>query len=106
MCSHAVSNQGNVHWPEAHIVHGYTLQAKAEQDLYLRQLEREGRSQEACRKGSQLVLPEVGFVAKTANKQSGQKIFINVCTSDKVGGFISCCPWEPSQVVQLCMHHL
>ena len=36
-------------------------------------------------KGTQLVAPEPSFVAKTANKQSGQKIFINVCTSDKVG---------------------
>lgn len=35
-------------------------------------------------KGMQLVLPNPSFVAKTANSQSGQKIFINVCTSEKV----------------------
>lgn len=38
-------------------------------------------------KGTQLVAPEPSFVAKTANKHSGQKIFINVCTSDKVCAF-------------------
>ena len=32
----------------------------------------------------QLVTPTASFVAKTANSKSGQKIFINVCTSDKV----------------------
>lgn len=35
-------------------------------------------------KGMQLVSPSPSFVAKTANSQSGQKIFINVCTSEKV----------------------
>lgn len=60
------------------------LQTKAEQELYLRQLEAEGRSQEIYGKGMQLVSPTPSFVAKTANSQSGQKIFINVCTSDKV----------------------
>ncbi len=49
----------------------------------MRQLEEEGRGQEVYGKGMQLVTPTAVFVAKTANKQSGQKIFINVCTSDK-----------------------
>lgn len=60
------------------------LQTRAEQDEYIRQLEQEGRGQEVYGKGMQLVTPTAAFVAKTANKQSGQKIFINVCTSDKV----------------------
>lgn len=60
-------------------------QTKAEQEQYLRQLEEEGRAQEVYGKGMQLVLPTPAFVAKTANSQSGQKVFINVCTSDKVG---------------------
>ncbi|KAL0038191.1 hypothetical protein WJX79_007249 [Trebouxia sp. C0005] len=59
-------------------------QTRAEQDQYIRQLEEEGRGQEVYGKGMQLVTPTAVFVAKTANKQSGQKIFINVCTSDKV----------------------
>lgn len=59
-------------------------QARAEQEQYLRQLEEEGRAQEVYGKGMQLVMPTPSFVAKTANSQSGQKVFINVCTSDKV----------------------
>ena len=61
----------------------YVSQTRAEQDQYIRQLEEEGRGQEVYGKGMQLVTPTAVFVAKTANKQSGQKIFINVCTSDK-----------------------
>jgi len=61
----------------------HVLQTRAEQDQYIRQLEEEGRGQEVYGKGMQLVTPTAAFVAKTANKQSGQKIFINVCTSDK-----------------------
>ena len=59
-------------------------QARAEQEQYLRELEKEGRAQEVYGKGMQLVMPTPSFVAKTANSQSGQKVFINVCTSDKV----------------------
>lgn len=60
------------------------MQYRAESEQYLRQLEQEGRSQEVYGQDTQLVAPDPSFVAKTANKQSGQKIFINVCTSDKV----------------------
>jgi len=71
-----------IHWRSG-LCKSYVLQTRAEQDQYIRQLEEEGRGQEVYGKGMQLVTPTAAFVAKTANKQSGQKIFINVCTSDK-----------------------
>lgn len=57
---------------------------KAETEAYLRQVESQGRAEEVYGKGTQLVVPEAAFVLKTRDKASGQKIFINVCTSDKV----------------------
>lgn len=35
-------------------------------------------------KGAQLILPVPAFVVKTQNTADGQKVFINVCTSEKV----------------------
>lgn len=57
---------------------------KAETDQYLRQLEMEGRIEEVYGKGAQIIMPEPAFVLKTINKVNGMKIFINVCTSDKL----------------------
>mmetsp|Transcript_19984 Transcript_19984/g.43576 ORF Transcript_19984/g.43576 Transcript_19984/m.43576 type:complete len:633 (+) Transcript_19984:162-2060(+) len=61
---------------------------REETDLYLRQLEAEGRAEEVYGKGVQLVVPNEAFVIKTRNLSApeGQsdKVFINVCTSDKV----------------------
>ena len=34
-------------------------------------------------KGAQLILPVPAFVVKTQNTADGQKVFINVCTSEK-----------------------
>jgi dynein assembly factor 2 len=59
-------------------------QVKAETDLYLRQLEAEGRGEEVYGKGTLLVLPKEAYVIKTQVEGTGQKVFINVCTSDKV----------------------
>lgn len=39
-------------------------------------------------KGVQLVVPTASFVLKTRDKKSGEKVFINVCTSDKVRGVL------------------
>lgn len=61
-------------------------QAKEETDQYLRQLERQGRAEEVYGKGVQLIVPEECFVikAKQAGGRGAGKVFINVCTSDKV----------------------
>lgn len=58
---------------------------RAENEAYLRQLEEEGRAEEFYGKGSQLIVPEPGFVIKTSNVTSKEKFFINVCTNTKVG---------------------
>lgn len=63
---------------------GHGPQVKAETDLYLRQLEAEGRGEEVYGKGTLLVLPKEAYVIKTQVEGTGQKVFINVCTSDKV----------------------
>ncbi|GMH36445.1 hypothetical protein BSKO_04313 [Bryopsis sp. KO-2023] len=61
-----------------------TPQAKEEQELYLRQLENQGKSESVYGKGVQLLVPEPGCVVKTKDKRTGEKVFINICTSDKV----------------------
>ena len=67
--------------------------ARAEREAYIRQLEAEGRAEEAYGRGTQLVLPQPAFVIKTrcadagASTSSGggaDKVFINVCTSGKL----------------------
>ncbi|KAJ9516174.1 hypothetical protein QJQ45_024598 [Haematococcus lacustris] len=57
---------------------------KDETDLYLRQLESEGRAEEVYGKGTVLVVPKEGYVIRTLEQPSGRKVYINVCTSDKV----------------------
>lgn len=61
------------------------LQALAEHDQYLRQLEAEGRGEEVYGKGVQLVVPEPAFAVKTKDANTGVKVVINICSSDKVG---------------------
>ncbi|OQR96278.1 hypothetical protein ACHHYP_16284 [Achlya hypogyna] len=51
---------------------------RAEQELYLRQLENENK----VPSDKQLVIPKPGFVLKT--KLAGRKLFVNVCSSDKL----------------------
>ncbi|CAK5210232.1 unnamed protein product [Aphanomyces euteiches] len=53
-------------------------QHRAEQEMYLRQLENENK----VPTDKQLVLPKPGFVVKTKYKQ--KKMFINICSSDKM----------------------
>ncbi|KAG2489118.1 hypothetical protein HYH03_012344 [Edaphochlamys debaryana] len=82
---------------------------KAETDAYLRQIEQQGRDEDVYGKGVQLVVPEPAAVVKTkvmgpatGSKDKGdaetgtaggkglpvgQKVFINVCTCDKVGKY-------------------
>lgn len=58
---------------------------RAENEAYLRQLEDEGRAEEFYGKGSQLIVPEPGFVIKTCDAASKEKFFVNVCTNAKIG---------------------
>ncbi len=59
-------------------------QVKAETDLYLRQLEAEGRGSEVYGKDVTLIIPTEQYVIKTKDKNSGTKVFINMCSSDKL----------------------
>lgn len=61
------------------------LQALAEHEAYLQQLESEGRAEEVYGRGVQLVTPRAALVLKTRAAGGGPKVFINICTSDKVG---------------------
>jgi hypothetical protein len=56
---------------------------KAESDMYLRQLEYEGKAESTYGKGVQLVVPNRGFAAKTFDKTTQAKVFINVCHTEK-----------------------
>eukprot|EP00891_Asterochloris_glomerata_P005908 jgi/Astpho2/5908/Aster-x1336 len=58
----------------------------AEQEQYLRQLEAEGAQPEPSDLGEdmQLVVPVASYVIKTVRKDSGRKVFINVCHSEKM----------------------
>ncbi|KAI8465969.1 MAG: pre-RNA processing PIH1/Nop17-domain-containing protein [Monoraphidium minutum] len=58
--------------------------AKAEQEAYLRQLEAEGRAEEVYGSGVTLVAPSPAFAIKARAAGGGAKVFINVCTSDKI----------------------
>ena len=56
---------------------------KAESDAYLRQLEMEGKIESVYGRGVQLVMPVAGFVAKTTDASNGNKVFVNICHTDK-----------------------
>ena len=62
------------------------MQHFADQEQYLRQLEAEGAQPEPSDLGEdmQLVVPVATYVIKTVRKDSGRKVFINVCHSEKV----------------------
>lgn len=57
---------------------------RAETDAYLRQLEQQGDIECTYGKGTQLLMPEPKFCFKTSAKPCGTKVFVNVCSSDKV----------------------
>lgn len=61
------------------------LQVKQETEAYLRQLEREGGLEGVLGQDVALVAPTPAFVVKTHRRSCGGKVFINVCSSDKVG---------------------
>lgn len=60
------------------------LQAKAEQDAYLAQIEAEGRTESIYGTGTQLIVPEPGLVVKTKAAADNLRVYINICSSNKV----------------------
>lgn len=57
---------------------------KAETDAYLRQMEMQGQIETVYGKGTVVIVPEPEFVIKTAVQGDGKKVFVNICSSDKV----------------------
>lgn len=70
---------------EEHIIEMQDPKARAETEEYLRQLELEGKAEETYGKGAQLIVPQPEFVVKSKNLETADKVYINVCSSDKVG---------------------
>jgi hypothetical protein len=60
------------------------VQAQAENEAYLQQIEAEGRVESVYGPGVQLVVPQPGFVIKTKDAVGRKRVYINICTSDKV----------------------
>lgn len=58
---------------------------KAETDAYLRQMEMQGQIENVYGKGTVVMMPEPEFVVKTKLEVGSMKVFINVCSTDKVG---------------------
>ncbi|KAK9818052.1 hypothetical protein WJX72_006326 [[Myrmecia] bisecta] len=58
--------------------------SRAENDLYIRQLEKEGRAEATFGKGVELVTPEAQSVVKTKRAGTSETVYINICTSPKV----------------------
>lgn len=59
-------------------------ETRAETNQYLQQLEREGQIEQVYGKGTQLITPTPEFVVKTKEATGTRKVFLNVCSSDKV----------------------
>jgi hypothetical protein len=57
---------------------------RAETDAYLEQLEQDNRIEQVYGQGTQLIIPSAEFVVKTQRASSSQKVFLNICSSDKV----------------------
>lgn len=83
-----IADSGDAGWaPPQQFVCWHTslrLQAKAEHDAYLAQVEAEGQAEAIYGKGVQLIVPEPGVVIKTKDSANDTRIYINVCTSSKV----------------------
>lgn len=60
------------------------MQAQAENEAYLQQIEAEGRTESVYGPGVQLVVPQPAFVIKTKDAVERKRVYINICTSDKV----------------------
>lgn len=62
----------------------FFAQVKHENDLYLRQLEAEGRGEELYGKDVTLIVPKEGFVVLAKEQSTKCKAYINMCSSEKV----------------------
>lgn len=81
---------------------------KAETEMYLRQLERQGEIENVYGKGTQLIIPTPEFVFKTKDKKDGLKVFVNMCSSDKAGTLdpnVSNMPTVTVPTVTTCQQH-
>lgn len=59
--------------------------ARAESEAYLRQIESGNQTESMYGSDVQLIVPEEAFVVKTRREDGdGEKVFINVCTSEKI----------------------
>eukprot|EP00879_Flechtneria_rotunda_P004296 GHRR01004545.1.p1 GENE.GHRR01004545.1~~GHRR01004545.1.p1 ORF type:complete len:574 (+),score=212.43 GHRR01004545.1:586-2307(+) len=61
------------------------MQAMAENAAYLAQLEGEGQTEAVYGSGVQLIVPEPAYVIKTKDITGQTRVYINICTSPKVG---------------------
>jgi dynein assembly factor 2, axonemal len=57
---------------------------RAETSAYLQQLEREGQVEQVYGKGTHLITPTPEFVVKIMQLADNRKVFVNICSSDKV----------------------
>jgi dynein assembly factor 2, axonemal len=59
-------------------------ESRAETNAYLQQLERDGQIEQVYGKGTQLITPAPEFVVKGKEETSAKKVFLNICSCDKV----------------------
>lgn len=67
------------------------MQAKAEQEAYLAQLEKEQRVESIYGSGVEIIWPDPGFVIKTKTADGLTRVYINVCTTSKVRPYPGIC---------------
>lgn len=90
------------------------LQARAEQDAYLAQLEAQGELEGIYGQGVQVIQPEPGMVVKSKSADAKTRVYINVCTCSKVSkkgvstvrgtsAVLPCGGEHKQQMAQLCV---
>lgn len=97
-------------------------ESRAETNAYLQQLERDGQIEQVYGKGTQLITPVPEFVVKGKEEFSEKKVFLNICSSEKVRlqqptihedtmhlsrhvlkyGEYDECAWEPNLTSSMC----
>jgi hypothetical protein len=60
------------------------VQARAEQDAYLAQLEAEGQLEGIYGKGVQVIQADPGVAVKTKTADGATRVYVNICTCAKV----------------------
>jgi len=67
------------------------MQAKAEQEAYLAQLEAEQRVESIYGSGVEIIRADPGFVIKTKTADGLTRVYINVCTTSRVRAYPCVC---------------